>query len=167
MKRPHHTRTENSKDNWETPQYFFEILHQEFQFTLDPCASDENHKCEKYFTKEMDGLKLSWKGEKIFCNPPYKEKEKFILKAFEETKNGCVLAALLIPDTTDTKIWHSVIFPFADEIRFVNGRIQFLDSVSKKPIPGNPRGSAVVIFRNRKIHDLLQVSTINHKVIAE
>ena len=40
-------------DQWETPQDFFDQLDKEFHFTLDPCADETNHKCEKYFTKEI------------------------------------------------------------------------------------------------------------------
>ena len=32
-------------DDWATPQDFFDKLNEEFNFTLDPCASLENHKC--------------------------------------------------------------------------------------------------------------------------
>lgn len=39
---------------WTTPQGFFDELNQEFSFTLDPCADAENHKCEKYFTEELE-----------------------------------------------------------------------------------------------------------------
>ena len=35
-----------------TPQDFYDKLNKEFNFTLDPCATDENHKCDKYYTKE-------------------------------------------------------------------------------------------------------------------
>ena len=47
-------------DNWATPQDFYDELNEEFHFTLDPCSSDENHKCEKYFTKKQDGLSQNW-----------------------------------------------------------------------------------------------------------
>lgn len=53
-------------DNWSTPQEFFEELNNEFDFTLDPCADDNNHKCEKYFTKEQDGLCQNWGGKKEY-----------------------------------------------------------------------------------------------------
>ena len=56
---------------WETPQDFFDKLNKEFHFTLDPCATPDNAKCEKYFTKEQDGLKQDWTGETVYCNPPY------------------------------------------------------------------------------------------------
>lgn len=44
------------KDDWETPQAFFDALNAEFHFTLDPCASELNYKCKRYFTKEDNGL---------------------------------------------------------------------------------------------------------------
>jgi site-specific DNA-methyltransferase (adenine-specific) len=54
-----------------TPQYFYDRLNEEFDFTLDPCATHENHKCDKYYTKEQDGLVQSRDNEIVFCNPPY------------------------------------------------------------------------------------------------
>lgn len=56
---------------WETPQAFFDILNDEFNFTLDPCATQENAKCKKFFTKVEDGLVQDWGKEIVFCNPPY------------------------------------------------------------------------------------------------
>jgi len=58
-------------DLWSTPQAFFDQLNKEFNFTLDPCATKENAKCKKFFTKEQDGLKQSWAKEIVFMNPPY------------------------------------------------------------------------------------------------
>jgi len=49
-------------DLWETPQSFYDELDKEFQFTLDPCATPENAKCEMFFTKEMNGLTQNWGG---------------------------------------------------------------------------------------------------------
>ncbi len=151
-KRPHHARTANSRDNWETPLYFFDILDKEFRFTLDPCASDDNHKCEKYFTEREDGLVKSWQNETVFCNPPYSNKDEWIEKAWSETEqNANTTVVLLIPDTTDTKAFHQYIFPYAREIRFTKGRIAFIDPITKCPVKGNPRGSAVVVFHRSVI----------------
>lgn len=53
----------SSKDmTWATPQDFFDKLNEEFHFTLDPCATKETAKCERYFTKEQDGLRQPWGG---------------------------------------------------------------------------------------------------------
>ena len=49
-------------DQWATPEDFFEELDKEFHFNLDPCADEQNHKCEKYFTKEDNGLSKDWGG---------------------------------------------------------------------------------------------------------
>lgn len=53
----------SSTDQWATPQDFFDELNKEFSFDLDPCADAQNHKCERYFTKEQDGLKMDWGGQ--------------------------------------------------------------------------------------------------------
>lgn len=52
----------SNKDDWCTPQAFFDELDREFHFDLDAAASSENAKCKRYFTKETDGLKNSWGG---------------------------------------------------------------------------------------------------------
>lgn len=43
-------------DQWATPLDFFQEINAEFEFDLDPCADEENHKCERFFTKEQNGL---------------------------------------------------------------------------------------------------------------
>ena len=74
---------------WETPQEFFNQLNEEFNFTLDPCCTDENAKCEKHFTKEQDGLAQDWTGETVYCNPPYgREMPKWIRKCYEHYRGG-------------------------------------------------------------------------------
>lgn len=54
-------------DQWATPDDFFRELDQEFHFNLDPCANEQNHKCEKYFTKEDNGLSKDWGGIACFA----------------------------------------------------------------------------------------------------
>lgn len=52
----------SASEEWATPQDFFNELNKEFNFNLDPCATDDNHKCEKYFTKADNGLLQKWGG---------------------------------------------------------------------------------------------------------
>lgn len=52
----------STTDEWATPQDLFDKLDACFHFTLDPCATDENHKAPKYFTRAQDGLKQDWGG---------------------------------------------------------------------------------------------------------
>lgn len=44
---------DDESEEWATPDDFFRELDQEFHFNLDPCANEQNHKCEKYFTRRI------------------------------------------------------------------------------------------------------------------
>ena len=108
------------KDEWKTPQSFYDKLNREFNFDFDPCPLRH---CEIH--PEIDGLLISW-GERNYINPPYSQKLKnsFILRAVEEMKKG-KLCVMLLPVSTSTKVFHDIILPNAKEIRFVKKRISF------------------------------------------
>ena len=65
----------SKSDEWYTPIDFFNELDKEFHFDLDPCATDENHKCDKYFTKESNGLSQKWGGVQSFLQPAIREND--------------------------------------------------------------------------------------------
>lgn len=111
-------RNLNNIDDWATPPDFYNKLNEEFEFDFDPCPLQHN-------VEEWDGLKIEW-GRKNFINPPYSRviKDKFVVKALEESKKG-KLCVLLLPVSTSTKLFHDVIQPNATEIRFIRGRIKF------------------------------------------
>lgn len=126
-------------DLWSTPQATFDELDKEFHFTLDPCSTHENAKCEKHYTKEDDGLSKDWSGERVFCNPPYgREIGKWVKKCAESN----TLVVALLPSRTDTKWFHDYIYGKA-EIRFIKGRLKFGNSKNSAPFP-----SMIVIWRN-------------------
>lgn len=52
----------SARQDWATPQDLFDELNEEFHFNLDPRANAENHKCERYFTEEDNGLLQEWGG---------------------------------------------------------------------------------------------------------
>lgn len=52
----------SNTDEWETPQSFFDEWNQQFHFTLDACANKNNHKVDRYFSKEENGLEKDWGG---------------------------------------------------------------------------------------------------------
>lgn len=60
--------TSNS-DEYSTPDSLFESLNEEFDFTLDPCATHENHKCLAYYTSAEDGLNQNWGGNECSVIP--------------------------------------------------------------------------------------------------
>ena len=52
----------SKSDEWSTPDDVFNELDNEFHFNLDPCATEENHKCNLFFTQKDDGLTKNWGG---------------------------------------------------------------------------------------------------------
>ena len=133
----------SKKMDWSTPQDFFDKLNEEFHFTLDPCADELNHKCDKYYTKKENGLNQDWSGEVVFCNPPYgRDVPKWVQKCFNEVYvGGCRCAVMLLAARTDTRWFHDYIYNRA-EVRFVKGRLKFGGQEQPAPFP-----SMVVIFR--------------------
>ena len=132
----------SSKDmTWETPQDLFDKLNEVFNFDIDVCALEENAKCEKYFTPEIDGLSQKWTGT-CWVNPPYgRQQVKWLYKASEEIKLKAKQIILLIPARPDTKVWHDVIFKNASFVCFIKGRLKFGGSKDSAPFP-----SAIVVF---------------------
>lgn len=135
----------SATDEWFTPIEFYNVLNAEFNFNLDPCATDINHKCNKYFTKADNGLLQDWGGYNVFCNPPYgRAIAAWVEKAYKEAKKDNTLIVMLLPARTDTKWFHNFIYNKA-EIRFIKGRLKFGGCKTSAPFP-----SMLVIFRAGK-----------------
>jgi site-specific DNA-methyltransferase (adenine-specific) len=135
----------SKKDNWETPQDFFNKLDDEFNFSWDLAASSQNAKCEQYIDKSANSLSIDWSklSGNLYLNPPYgREIKKWVKKASETSLKDNYLV-MLIPARTDTSYWHDYIFGKA-EIKFLRGRLRFeIDGISgdSAPFP-----SAVIIY---------------------
>ena len=126
-------------DLWATPQDFFDKYNKIYNFELDVCASPENAKCERYFTKEDDGLKQEWRGV-CWMNPPYgRDIIKWMKKAYESSILGATVVCL-VPARTDTKWWH--YYAMKGEVEFIKGRLKFGNAKTNAPFP-----SAVVVFK--------------------
>jgi hypothetical protein len=137
-------RNLNHSDNWATPKEFYDKLNAEFAFDFDPCP------LSKYeITPDKDGLLIEW-GLRNYINPPYRRnlKEAFVLKAIEESKKG-KLCVMLLPVSTSTKLFHDIILPNANEIRFIKGRIKFVGVNTKGELVNDKspmHDSMIVIF---------------------
>ena len=142
-----------SKSNeWETPEKLFNKLNDEYKFTLDPCCTKDNAKCDKYYTLEDDGITKSWKDEVVFMNPPYgRAIGKWVEKAYNESINNNATVVCLIPSRTDTRWWHD--FVMKGDITFLKGRLKFINRYltnhnAEGEFKGSPAPfpSALVIF---------------------
>lgn len=137
----HNTVHSSSKKmDWETPKALFDKLNDEFQFTLDLCATKENAKCSKFFTPEDDGLTKDWRGT-CWMNPPYgKEIGKWIERAYHQSQQWGSVIVCLVPSRTDTRYWHDYVMK-SKEIRFIKSRVKFVGATENAPFP-----SAIVVF---------------------
>ena len=128
----------SATDDWFTPQAFFDALNTQHRFTLDVCASVENAKTPRYFTKAQDGLRQEWQGV-CWMNPPYgREIGKWVKKAYEASLAGAKVVCLL-PARTDTHWFHA--YCRKGEITFIRGRLKFGGAKNSAPFP-----SCVVVF---------------------
>jgi phage N-6-adenine-methyltransferase len=110
---------------WETPPELFARLDEEFHFTVDVCATQDNAKCPRYFTEETDGLAQSWAGETCWMNPPYgREIYDWTAKAVAESRAATIVG--LLPASTDLEWWHRDVLGAGAEIRYLRGRVRFL-----------------------------------------
>lgn len=101
-----------------TPPDIWDELCAEFPFTIDVCASNENHLLPRYYTKEDDALTKDWSGEVAYIHPLFDGKiGKFVEKAYR-TPN--LTAVFLLPASTHTKYFHECIYKNPNcEVRFL------------------------------------------------
>lgn len=125
-------------NDWETPQWLFDLLNTEFKFILDVCANEKNAKCKKFFSEKDNGLEQRWSG-RCWMNPPYGSAiQAWVQKAKNESNKGTTVVCL-VPARTDTAWWwENCIY---GEVRFLKGRLKFGNGANAAPFP-----SAVVIF---------------------
>ncbi|QDP65800.1 MAG: putative adenine-specific methylase [Prokaryotic dsDNA virus sp.] len=123
----------SNKDDWRTPKWLFNALHNHFKFDLDVCSDEKNALLPKYYTKENSCLNKNWETCN-FMNPPYgREINKFVKKAYEQWGINCTIVALL-PARTDTKWFHNYIYNKASMV-FIKGRIKFEGGEKLAPAP--------------------------------
>ncbi len=118
--------TSSKKQDWGTPQAFFEYIEDYLgcTFSLDACASKHNHKVSNYYTQEDDAFAQFPNSETIWMNPPYARgiQTKFVELAVTWSQFNEVWC--LIPARTETKLFHETIVPNAKQIIFIKGRLQ-------------------------------------------
>ena len=172
----------SSSDAWATPDALFKQISETFgPFDLDPCATRQNRKAEWWFGDRTndghqpifnnddftDGLTRKWRNimgqpANVFVNPPFCREKKmyvdpWVEKAINEVdERNARQVVMLVPARTDTKYWQDLIFPCADLIAFIRGRVKFGGGTNSAPFP-----SAIVVFQQvmHSIHREPQVIT--------
>lgn len=127
-------------EKWGTPPDFYKTLNDEFHFDeFDPCPID-------WKQGDPDGLSVEW-ANRQFINPPYSNVAKWIEKATIENQKG-KLVVLLINAKTNTIAFHKFIYQKPNvEVRFIKGRLCFVNPNEPEKRQQNPVGSMVIIFK--------------------
>ena len=100
-----------------TPIDIWKELSEEFNFTCDMCASDENHLVDKYYTIDNSALDKDWDGEVGYVHPLFDGK---IGKFVEKAHNSKGTFVFLLPSSTHTRYFHKFFYKRDNvEIRFL------------------------------------------------
>ena len=127
----------SKSDKWATPKELYDKLNEEFNFNYDPCPID-------WKEGDPDGLNIEW-GTSTFCNPPYSKVALWIEKAYNESRKGKKIV-MLINAITDTIAFHKYIYGKAD-LRFIKGRLSFINPNEPTKKQPNVKPSMIVIFK--------------------
>ena len=122
-------------DHYRTPPEVYDLLNDEFKFTLDPCPIGGS-----------GGLTRSWKGEVVYCNPPYSDITPWVKKARYHWKEKETTTVLLIPARTDQNWFHDYVYGNA-ELRFIKGRVGFIKKGHLKAVGKYREPIMIVIFK--------------------
>ena len=108
-----------SRDDWETPKWLFDLLNFQYNFEFDCCATKDNNKCNSFsndFLKLDKPLRTSW------MNPPFSKAREMFEHFFNVVELGI---AIYRCDNIETGIWQEIILKKADWIFIPKGRISY------------------------------------------
>lgn len=140
-----------------TPLDIWDSLRDEFDFTIDVCASDNNALLKRYYTKEQDGLSQDWDGEVVYCHPMF---DMHIGRWAEKAYNSHCTTVMLLPASTHTRYFHRYIYKNPKcEIRFLEKPKQGFNfghedgtfEEIKAGKVGYIKPLMIVIFRNKEV----------------
>ena len=113
---------DRGEKTWLTPLWLVRALG---DFDLDPCVPDGGMPwmtASRMVTKSEDVLKVCWSNQRVWLNPPYgRDAVPFFEKMVGDRAHGIALVFA----RTDTSLWQDIIFPKADAVCFLRGRLRF------------------------------------------
>ena len=132
---------------WGTPPALLAILDSQYRFShhpdgsiIDVCPIDWDP------DTHANGLEIDWPPS-TYCNPPYTNVCDWVQKASIEARKGCKVV-MLLNAATDSAWYHAYVWQQPGvEVRFLRGRVPFVDPENPKYRVANPSPSMLVIFR--------------------
>ena len=150
------------RDDWQTPQWLFNIIDAQYVFTFDCCADIHNKKCRSWhddFLKigneeaGLDRLDVCW------MNPPFSKASEMFEQFFDVVPCGvCIYRC----DNMETKIWQDTILKHASWIFISKGRVSYEGKVGKGsrfpsaligfnvPVPNGLDGATLILKSEAK-----------------
>ena len=114
----------------------FGPIHERFRFTIDAAATAANARLPRYWTLEDDALRQPWTGERVWCNPPHSDVNRWVAKAWWDMDSPCTAAELIVmlvpANRTEQRWWQEYVEPYRDRaglglrVEFLPGRMRFL-----------------------------------------
>ena len=141
------------RQEWQTPDDFWNILDTEFHFDLDAAASPHNARCKKYYTAEQDSLSDScpWitaDTHRVFINPGFSEIGPWCAKALREVEKDEAAVVVIISLISPSTGWWMKYATQAAVIRLIGGRrIQFRPAGGIRQ-SSNARENCILIFEH-------------------
>lgn len=155
----HDTWLSRQKDEWLTPP---DLIRSLGPFDLDPCAPVNRpwDTAKRHFTLKENGLAQPWVG-RIWCNPPYGRQTPVWLDRLRRHGNGLALVFARV----ETRMFHDDVWPSADAIMFLKGRLAFfhLDGTSG----GHAGAPSCLIAYGRNNVNALRDSKLDGVLVTE
>ncbi len=113
------------RDDWQTPQWLFDKLNEQYDFNFDCCAEEDNTKC-RYYHSDFENVDVLIKD--AWMNPPFTKAYNMFQNFFRVVSKG---VAIFRCDNMETKIWQEVILKHATWIFIPKGRISYEGKIGK------------------------------------
>ena len=128
------------KDEWLTPRHVLAALG---PFDLDPCAPAVRpwDTAARHYTVMDNGLVQPWEG-RVWCNPPYGlEAAQWLARCAD---HGNAMA--LIFARTETRMFFDHVWPKAQAVLFLEGRLYFHHVCGRKASANAGAPSVLVAY---------------------
>lgn len=131
---------DETKTEWLTPPDLLKALG---PFDLDPCAPIARpwSTADRHYTIEDNGLCQEWQG-RVWLNPPYDRSTEQWVHRLAVHGNGVAL----IFARTETLMWQRWIWPRADALLFIYGRLSFYHVTGAKGAKNSGAPSVLVAY---------------------
>lgn len=163
---------DDNEDERFTPRVLIEALHKAYRFDVDAAgheAAPASQVIGRAWLPSVDGLKQSWKDERVFVNPPFSQCAAWVEKADRSVrKEGCPLVVMVLPAVrTEQDWWQKHIEQWRDDpqhnvqvtTRFLPGRTRYGQPLDPEGAEaGSPRfGSVLVMWARGQEANLRQL----------